>query len=298
MASGGAVDSSGAELFRDVWAQTIYPVIQAAYEELLQMTPLRMKAKHEKLLEDKKDKKEPTEDAAIIRRQVMSVMEELTLNSERRNSYMNLAWTSPRDNSRLQQTISYARVANMAVDRFCDTSTAASAEGAEASSQASAEGDETEKRGKPPPSLLQGMARQGARPWKIPAAVEKGFEIPICITDTSAVPELGKFKRLGMDVVVGAVWLALFWATIEGDNEVVSALKHLILDWPMDFVFIHGSTPAEVDENMFIWSVNMSAKVERLRDFVGLETNNMMRIVAAAADILRSKLISVKNTEP
>jgi hypothetical protein len=62
----------------------------------------------------------------------------------------------------------------------------------------------------------------------------------------------------------------------------------------MDFVLIQGSTPEELDENMFKWSVNMSAKVERLRDFVGLETNNMMRIVAAAAEIVRSKLVSGK----
>ncbi len=40
-------------------------------------------------------------------------------------------------------------------------------------------------------------------------AVERGFEIPICITDTAVVPELGDFKRLGMDCVVNAVWLAL-----------------------------------------------------------------------------------------
>ncbi len=39
--------------------------------------------------------------------------------------------------------------------------------------------------------------------------MERGFEIPICITDTSAVPELGKFIRLGMDAVVNAVWFTL-----------------------------------------------------------------------------------------
>ena len=71
-------------------------------------------------------------------------------------------------------------------------------------------------------------------------------------------------------------------------------MKQLILDWPMTFVFIQGSTPADVDENMFKWSVNMSAKVERLRDFVGLESNNMMRIVSTAAEFLRSKFVSNK----
>ena len=60
-------------------------------------------------------------------------------------------------------------------------------------------------------------------------------------------------------------------------------------------MFIEGSTPEALDENMFKWSVNMCAKVERLRDFVGLETNTMMRIAAAAADIMRSKLVSTTN---
>ena len=69
------------------------------------------------------------------------------------------------------------------------------------------------------------MARQSARPWKVPTAVERGYEIPICITDTAAVPELGNFKRLGMDCVVNAVWLAYYWATVEGNNDAVSALN-------------------------------------------------------------------------
>ena len=269
-----------------------FPVIKTDYEELVLMEPLRVKAMQEKRFA-KKRQKEQTEDAAVIKSKKHSVMEVVREKSECRNAYMNLACTVPGDNSRLQVNISYDKVANMAVDMFCDTSKAASAEGAEASSTAaSSEGVVNEKRGQPKPSLLQVIARQGARPWKIPAVVERGFEIPISITGTS---ELGKFKRLGMDVVVYAVWLALFWAIEEGNNEAVSALKHLILDWPVDFVFIEGSTPEELDENMFKWSVNMCAKVERLRDFVGLETNTMMRIVAAAADIMRSKLVSTTN---
>ena len=38
----------------------------------------------------------------------------------------------------------------------------------------------------------------------------------------------------------------------------------------------------------------MCAKVERLRDFVGLETSNMMRIASTAADIIKTKLVSGK----
>ena len=54
-----------------------------------------------------------------------------------------------------------------------------------------------------------------------------------------------------MDVVVNAVWLAYGWAKAERNDEVVSALRDLILDWPMDFVLIEGSTPEEVEQNIF-----------------------------------------------
>ena len=43
-------------------------------------------------------------------------------------------------------------------------------------------------------------------------------------------PDIGKFKRLGMDVVVNAVWLAYFWAKQEGSWDAVTALEGLILD--------------------------------------------------------------------
>ena len=88
--------------------------------------------------------------------------------------------------------------------------------------------------------------------------MERGFEIPICIADTYSVPELGKFKRLGMDVVVNAVWLAYYWAVSEKNFQAVSALRTLILDWPMDFVLIKGGSPEELEENMFIWGVNLA----------------------------------------
>ena len=91
-----------------------------------------------------------------------------------------------------------------------------------------------------------------------------------------------------------AVWLAYMWATNEGSVDAVSALTRLIVDWPMDFIFIIGATHDEMHENMFKWSVNMCARVERLRDFVGLETSSMMRIVSTAADIIKTKLVSGK----
>ena len=92
-------------------------------------------------------------------------------------------------------------------------------------------------------------------PWKIPAMVERGHEIPMCVSEAYSL-EVGKFPRLGMDVVANAVWLALFWAKKEGNQNAVSALKALILDWPMDFVFIKASSLQELEERKFAWSVN------------------------------------------
>ena len=57
------------------------------------------------------------------------------------------------------------------------------------------------------------------------------------------------------------MWLAYYWAKVEDDNQAVSALESLILDWPMDFVLIEGSTPEELEENKFLWGVNNSARV-------------------------------------
>ena len=63
---------------------------------------------------------------------------------------------------------------------------------------------------------------------------------------------------------------------------------------PMDFVLIEGHTPEEIEQNKFLWGVNLSAKVERLRDFIALESSNLMRIVAQAAEFSKSKLTNAK----
>ena len=93
-----------------------------------------------------------------------------------------------------------------------------------------------------------------------------------------------------MDIVVNAVWLAYFGAKAEGNASAVSALRNLILDWPMDFVLISAGSPEELDEAKFKWSVNMGAKIERLREFVGIDNMNLTRIVAKAKDIMSAKL--------
>ena len=108
------------------------------------------------------------------------------------------------------------------------------------------------------------------------------------------MPEFGRFPRLGLDVVVNAVWLAYYWAKAEANADAESALERLILDWPMDFVLIEGGTPEDVEQNKFLWGVNLPTRVERLRDMVGLESSNLMRIVARAAELTQSKLAGLK----
>ena len=80
------------------------------------MTPLRMKERHEKLLKHMrqegqkeataKEKKEHKDDAEVARRKILSVMEVVEVKSEKRNTYMSLAWTEPGDNTSLQQQVS------------------------------------------------------------------------------------------------------------------------------------------------------------------------------------------------
>ena len=97
-----------------------------------------------------------------------------------------------------------------------------------------------------------------------------------------------------MDVVVNAVWLAYYWAVSTEDEPAVSARESLVLDWPMDFVLIAGATPEEIEGNKLKWAVHMQAKVERLRSFVGVENTNLLRIVMAAADIVKTKADNIK----
>ena len=62
----------------------------------------------------------------------------------------------------------------------------------------------------------------------------------------------------------------------------------------LDFIRISGSTIEEIEETKFKWAVNMSARVERLRDFVGLENANLLRIVARAADLVKAQRVGGK----
>ena len=76
-----------------------------------------------------------------------------------------------------------------------------------------------QKKGEPQDEEAESVAALAALPgavcatkknWNIPETVEKGFEIPIAITNCMAVPARGQFKRLGMDPVVNATRLAFY----------------------------------------------------------------------------------------
>ena len=219
------------------------------------------------------------------------MMAEVWKHGEKRGAYGNLSWTnpSPAANSVLNDSITYGKVVNMAIDLFMDTSEVAPAS-CKGSTSADEDADKLQHM-----SLPEIVSTMTERPWKIPKAVEKGFEVPILVTEGGTPPAVGEFTRLGLDAVVHAVWLAFYWAKKEDNLEALSALRTLILSWPMDFVLISGSTPDEIDENKFKYHVNMSAKIERLRHFVGLENLNLLRIVAHAAEILKK---GNKNTNP
>ena len=116
----------------------------------------------------------------------------------------------------------------------------------------------------------------------------RGYEIPISINSKEAEPEKGKFRRLGLDVAVNATWLAMYWALVEGNKQAEAALDKLILDWPFDFHLFEG-TEEVVEEKIMKYIVNLPAAVERLRDFCGLDTGNLMRIAGQVQEFLKNQ---------
>ena len=142
---------------------------------------------------------------------LQSVVDEARRAGERRNSYQNLAFTAPHENTNLQRDITYSKVANMAVDMFMDTSLPPGEPPTSIAQAASVDGETVVKAERPSLESIEALAKF---PWQIPTLVEKGYEIPICVTETYAL-EVRSFPRLGMDVVVNAAWLALEWAKKE-----------------------------------------------------------------------------------
>ena len=116
----------------------------------------------------------------------------------------------------------------------------------------------------------------------------RGYEIPIAITSKAAEPEKGKFRRLGLDVAVNATWLAMKWALDEGNGQAEHALETLMLDWPFDFHLFEG-TEEDIEEQIMKHIINLPAATERLRDFCGLDTGNLMRIAGEVQEHLRNQ---------
>ena len=105
--------------FMEYWASTIYPMIKDDYERLLNTTPTRIAERHQKK-DAKKEKKAEKEGKAedeekdANKEKITGVVEEVKKKGERRNVYMNLAWTGPVDNSFLQEKVSLGKVQNSA----------------------------------------------------------------------------------------------------------------------------------------------------------------------------------------
>ena len=218
-----------AQPFKAYWASTVHPAIKDDFAKLLNTTPTRI-TEREKAKKTRKGKKEESE-SSRVQEKLTSVLDDVKERGERRNVYMNLAWTGPIDNSFLQEQITLGKVENMAADMFLRSLPSGEAAETAPSSQEGADDLEVEPQEKAQRRAVEIFSERARRPWDIPNRAEKGFEIPIMITDGFVKPDLGKFKRLGMDVVVNAVWLAYFWAKQEGSQEAVTALEALILDW-------------------------------------------------------------------
>ena len=175
--------------FIDVWAEKIYPVIKDDYATMVGKSPTqryaRMQvkaAKKERRKEEerdkklkKKEKKHPKEEAASAskdedpteeysdqeaesasltysdnQQRLQEIVTAVNEKKEKHNVYMNLAWTGPVDNTSLQATISYEKVAHVAIDLFCDpavASAAASADDMQATTPATATEEDASGRG-------------------------------------------------------------------------------------------------------------------------------------------------------
>ena len=257
--SGSSTSIAVGGSFADHWTKTLFPVIGKRCDRLLHRLPTRS---YERLHDE-------AVTSEALHKHMKGILAEVQEKGERRNSYMNLAYTGPTDNTHPQRDMPYEKVANMAADMYLDTQKAAFQEEENGSQEAKVSGDDAILLPSAAPALSPSeiLESSGKRIWNIPAMVEKGYEIPIAILATTATDELGNWKRLGMDIVVNATWLAYYWAVEDGNDVAVSALEALILDWPFDFIRISGTTPDEIEENMFKFAVNYGARAERLRDF-------------------------------
>ena len=250
------------------WTEDIWPVVEKKYNDLLHRRPAK-------------------QDMATGTHYGDKVYEFLATKKELRNIACNLTWTSPVENTNLQCNISMATVERFALDMYVDTTQGQVAEAAVAGSAATSPGEIVEEC-EGVQHTAKVLLQSSKKAWKIPSRVPRGYEIQIAVVTTATEPPKGKFRRLGLDVVVNATWLAMKWALESGDKAAEEALSTLILDWPFDFILFEG-TGATAEVQIIKHIINMPAATERLRDFCGLDQGNLMRIAAEVRKLIESE---------
>ena len=94
------------QAFKAYWASTVHPFIKDDFERLLSTTPSRI-AEKEKSEKEKPKKGEKAEKEKAkkdrVHEKLTGILAEVKEHGERRNAYLNLAWTGPVDNSFLQE---------------------------------------------------------------------------------------------------------------------------------------------------------------------------------------------------
>ena len=160
---------------------------------------------------------------------------------EKKGVRMNLSWTEPNPSQNMfgyHQEICYSMVVSAVFEMFVDRKVSRGQYCTPEPTAASAE--EGARVSQPERSRQQILESGHPIPWRIPTRVEGGFEVPILVGESGVVPDIAKLKRLGVDLMVNAVWLAYHWAKQDKAHQAVRALEALILDWPFDFFLIEA----------------------------------------------------------
>ena len=214
--------------FKEFWASELHPFIKDDLERLLNTPPKRIADKQQKHQAEKAEKEKekadkkkasgsqqaapPRKNRCPVREKLQQVCEEVNDKGERRNAYMNLTYTAPNDNSYLAEKISLGKVENCAADMFFKSLATDGAAETAPDSVDGADDADTLPQKNAERRAVEILSEKARKPWRIPTMVERGYEIPIMASKLCPELELGRFKRLGMDVVVNAVWLAYYWA--------------------------------------------------------------------------------------
>ena len=167
--------------FHDNWKESIFCVVEEKFNSLIKERPAK-------------------QDTATGTHYGDKVYELLLTKKEVRNVACNLAWTDPLENTSLQSNISMATVERFALDMYVDTTAAhgqAAGSAAASAGEGEGEGDGGGQR------AAKVLLRSSKKAWKIPPRVPRGYEIQIAIvTAATERPPKGKFRRLGLDVIV------------------------------------------------------------------------------------------------